>query len=105
MAPPPRSYAEQVKLRDNSSIPSHYWDATATERAIKGGKQLLTDLMAQVGQEHLILAKDTSNYTPLDDGAEVNAMMVTDTFCSSYARAGSNMTYDARQVRACVCTR
>lgn len=94
---PPPSYALEVKTFHNSSIPRLHWDSTATERAVVGGKQLLSDLMAAVGQEHIILAKETSNHTPFGDGAEVNAMMPTDTFCSSYAPDG-NMTYDPQQV-------
>jgi hypothetical protein len=81
----------------NSSIPKLHWDPPATERAVVGGKQLLTDLMAAVGQDHIVLAKETSNHIPFGDGAEVNAMMPTDTFCSSYAADG-NMTYDPQQV-------
>lgn len=53
--------------------------------------------MAAVGEEHIVLAKETSQHVPFADGAEVNAMMPTDTFCSSYVAQG-NMTYDPVQV-------
>eukprot|EP00045_Choanoeca_perplexa_P022309 m.9055 g.9055 ORF g.9055 m.9055 type:complete len:267 (-) comp9352_c0_seq2:44-844(-) len=93
------NYAQSVLDTLNGSIPAHNWDINVTRRLVQGSKMALKALMTAVGEDHIILAKETSYDTLAEDWMYVNAMMVTDTFCSDYDHDQEIHQYDPKQCK------
>lgn len=76
---------------------AHGWDHPTAVKAAQAQIVLLQEMQAALGDTHVLLAKETGD-VPAVDAPYVNTLMMTDTFCSSYARGGK-MTYNATQCK------
>eukprot|EP00045_Choanoeca_perplexa_P022075 m.8265 g.8265 ORF g.8265 m.8265 type:complete len:393 (+) comp9127_c0_seq1:146-1324(+) len=92
------NFAEEVLIKYNGSRPHAHWDQSTTRLLINGSQLVLGALMDAVGEQHIILAKETSYVVP-EDWKLVNALMPTDTFCSNYKQSGKSRSYDPTQCR------
>eukprot|EP00039_Didymoeca_costata_P032832 m.39526 g.39526 ORF g.39526 m.39526 type:complete len:388 (+) comp9564_c0_seq1:31-1194(+) len=61
------------------------WDNATFRSLIPAQAQLFADLTDALGQDHIVLAKETGGGAPFNDWQHANAAMVSDTFCSNYA--------------------
>lgn len=59
------------------------WDNATCDSLVPGQRQLFVDLIAALGEDAVVLAKETSS-VPMNDWQVTNAMMTSDTFCSQY---------------------
>jgi len=61
------------------------WDLPTATSLVAAQTQLFVDLTAALGQDRVVLAKETGGGAGFLDWHVANAAMITDTFCSNYA--------------------
>ena len=68
--------------------------STTCAALVPGSRQLLADLTAALGEDAIVLAKETG-HAPMEDWRVTNAAMTSDTFCSRYCH-NCNASVDPR---------
>ena len=88
-----RAVLELKNQTTAKGLAAHGWDLATAESLVAAQTRLLQELSSVLGPDRLVLAKETGGGAPFDDWKAANAMMTTDTFCSSYmpADAGDSL--------------
>eukprot|EP00041_Stephanoeca_diplocostata_P012206 m.203714 g.203714 ORF g.203714 m.203714 type:complete len:389 (-) comp18857_c0_seq6:172-1338(-) len=60
------------------------WDLDTAKTMVPAQTQLFNDLTTALGEEYIVLAKETGGGAAFNDWKVANAAMTTDTFCSQY---------------------
>lgn len=68
------------------------WDKSTANSLVSAQRKLLDELQTELGEERIVLAKETGGGAAFRDWEVCNGAMVTDTFCSNYKPEHGNAT-------------